>query len=135
MWATTNPQPLSMLHFPPPEPPTGPQPIDLPLRPRLTGRDLIRALFRPDSTTTPMDQLREAALNRTLTRGTIIPNAPALEVPPEGTEVVMGVMISMPTEPNEQGEGERWYASTGEDDDEVRVPQVCLGVMGATIGR
>jgi hypothetical protein len=123
--------PLAMLHFPPEQPPAGPKPIDIPTRPRLTGRALLRAVFRPDSQS-PMDQLREAALNRTLTRGTLVVNEPALQVPPEGTEVVMGVMIAMPSE---KAEEDRWYRSGKEDEDEeAHLPLVCLGVMPAVIG-
>lgn len=119
-----------MLHFPTAEESDpAPRPIEIPVRPRLTGRALIRGLIRPDFTS-PLDHLREAALQRTMTRGTMVANEPLFEVPPEGTEVVMGVMIAMPSEKSEE---ERWFANTKEDEDEAHLPLVCLGVMPAVI--
>ena len=53
---------------------------------------------------------------------------PAYSVPDEGSSVAVGVLIALPSE---DGQGTE-RASMGGDED-VDVPEVCLGVMGCTV--
>jgi hypothetical protein len=53
------------------------------------------------------------------------------EVPDQGSEVVVGVMIAFPSQ---EGNGsDKWSLSNG-GQDEQEVPDVCLGIMEAKIG-
>lgn len=59
-------------------------------------------------------------------------NRTTFQVPEQGSEVVMGVMIAFPTE---EGKGsDRWSVSSGGVNEEQQVPDVCLGIMQTTIG-
>lgn len=127
-----------MVHFPEGETkpettlPELPYPLFPPTMPR---RQLIRSLFRRDDSD-PLAYLQGYDLNRVKTGHTVVPRETSYEVPEEGSEVVLGVMIAMPTDP--ASTTNRWNPRTDEDEDEEedegqQVPDVCLGVMEATV--
>jgi hypothetical protein len=90
-------------------------------------RQLLRSLFRPDDYD-PIEHIRQAELSRTKTRDSS-PADITFEVPEQGSEVVLGVMIAFPSQ---EGGSDRWSLSS--DVEEQQVPDVCLGIMEATIG-
>lgn len=54
------------------------------------------------------------------------------EVPDQGSEVVVGVMIAFPSQ---EGTGsDKWSVNSHDVDEEQQVPDVCLGIMEARIG-
>lgn len=136
-WA--NLTPLGMVHFPEGEVKPEPAQLDLPYPiypPTMPRRQVLRSLFRRDDSD-PLAYLQGYDLNRVKTGHTVVARETSYEVPIEGTEVVLGVMIAMPTDPSSATD--RWTTTGDDDEDEDygegrQVPDVCLGVMGATIG-
>jgi len=123
--------PLAMIHFPPDEPTPPPNVPDLSsYRTTMPRRQLLRSLFSSEPVP-PFDSLdmRFDHLHRTTTTTSVVQNNPALRAPPEGTDVVLGVLIALPTE--EGKASDRWSVQSAEDEHEV--PEVCLGVMQATV--
>lgn len=124
-----------MIHFPTgvprPPPPPVPEPIIPQMSETMPRRQLLRSLFRPDRSD-PLEYIRQAELARANAQNAIDEHRTTFEVPEQGSEVVMGVMIAFPTE---EGTGsDRWSLTSGGMDEEQQVPDVCLGIMEATIG-
>ena len=124
-------QPVSVIHYPtgeaktypPPPPPAPPIPQSMP------RRQLLRSLFRPDHYD-PIAHIRQAELERMRTREEPSTAQTTFEVPDQGSEVVVGVMIAFPSQ---DGGSDKWSVSSG-GQDEQEVPDVCLGIMEAKIG-
>jgi hypothetical protein len=71
-------------------------------------------------------------LERMRTRDTIQPAQTSFEIPDQGSEVVVGVMIAFPSQ---EGTGsDKWSMNSADMDEGQQVPDVCLGIMEATIG-
>ncbi|WVR03758.1 hypothetical protein IAU60_000753 [Kwoniella sp. DSM 27419] len=123
VWEETTP--LSVVHFPAPSPPPTPQPpMTLDMIPRQSARTRIRHAFSSQPPMPIRPQLQTQLTNQT------IPKAKAMfEIPPVGTEVMLGVMIAMPVQGADE---ERWNLL--EEGEERDLPEVCLGVMNAKIG-
>lgn len=122
-----------MVHFPTGEykPPPSPPPEMIPIYPPTMPRgQLIRSLFRRD-TSDPLAYLQNMDLNRVKTGHTVVPATTSYEVPEEGSEVTLGVLIAFPSEVGD-GHSDRWSVDT--DDIDQEVPDLCMGVMAATIG-
>lgn len=98
--------------------------------PTMPRRQLLRSLFRRDDSD-PLQFMQNLDLNRVKTGQTVVPAHTSYEVPEEGSEVTLGVLIAFPTEAG--AASERWSVNSDEDEGQ-QVPDVCLGVMEATIG-
>lgn len=71
-------------------------------------------------------------LNRVKTGHTVTPATTSYEVPEEGSEVTLGVLIAFPTEVGD-GHSDRWSVNSDEMDGQ-EVPDLCMGIMAARIG-
>ncbi|WWC60349.1 uncharacterized protein I303_102920 [Kwoniella dejecticola CBS 10117] len=127
--------PLSILHYTTSNPAEPPQPqieIPPPLTPGAYFRSLwsSRGLTTTSTTTnTNSNTAQRPGLPHRPT-STIIPTQkPVFAVPDAGEEVVLGVMIAMPSE----GAMEERWNPLEEGEEERELPEVCLGVLGTTM--
>jgi len=126
-------QPVGMFHYPTGEPKTYPPPAQAPpvMQEQMPRRQMLRSLFRPDNSD-PIAYIRQQERNRLKALDEIKPPQISYEVPDQGSEVVVGVMIAFPSQ---EGTGsDKWSVSNSDLDDVQQVPDVCLGVMEARIG-
>ena len=93
-------------------------------------RQMLRSLFRPDNSD-PIAYIRQQELDRIKAEDEIKQPQISYEVPDKGSEVVVGVMIAFPSQ---EGGSDRWSTNSGDMDEGQQVPDVCLGIMEATIG-
>jgi hypothetical protein len=92
---------------------------------------MLRSLFRPDNSD-PIAYIRQQELDRLKAQDEIQPPQISYEVPDNGSEVVMGVMIAFPSQ---EGTGsDKWSVNSSDLDEGQQVPDVCLGIMEARIG-
>jgi len=91
---------------------------------------MLRSLFRPDNSD-PIAYIRRQELNRLKAEDEVKSSQISYQVPDKGSEVVVGVMIAFPSQ---EGGSERWSVKSGDMEEGQQVPDVCLGIMEATIG-
>ncbi|RXK38103.1 hypothetical protein M231_04662 [Tremella mesenterica] len=119
-WETFTP--LGMVRFPPNVESTPPQVQTLPPFQPIT-RNFFRSVFRP---TAPLPLTRRTDPVQPLAEDPEERSGPAFELPEYGEKVVLGVLISLPSESQVN-----WTKET--DGDNVEIPEVCLGVSMAKI--
>lgn len=131
MRSETDNQPVGMIHYPNGEPKLyAPPPLPPMMAEQMPRRQILRSLFRPDNSD-PIAYIRQQELNRIKAEEEIKPPQISYEVPDKGSEVVVGVMIAFPSQ---EGGSDRWSVNSGDVDEGQQVPDVCLGIMEATIG-
>lgn len=128
-----NLQPLSMLRFPPKSktpPPSAPLQTHEPRR----RSYLRRAFFLPESPNprpaSEMNPPTRPPAQRLVTGASLKQEGPVFKVPKQGEECVVGVLIALPVE-TRKGEQER----EAMEEEDVGVPEICLGVMSCHVGR
>ncbi|OXG14940.1 hypothetical protein C367_05602 [Cryptococcus neoformans Ze90-1] len=133
--------PLTLVHITPPSPPPPPEPLTIP---QFEAPSYFRALFistrpRPIPRNTTYHSVRPnhgRGVNGRQGEGAVgIEEIPKVEpnwtIPPPGEEMLLGVMIAMPT----QGRGEELWETEGMEEREERdLPNVELGVISAKMG-
>ena len=138
-WPLPHAQPVALIHFPPPLPEALPEKLVFPPAPHERLLQFFRdpRPFLPSATDFVPRRFRpaappEAGLARAITRIFIKPQI-VHDAPEVGEECVVGVLIALPVQPGD----ERWSGLGAKGDDgeeqEERVPEVCLGVTECTI--
>jgi hypothetical protein len=120
-----------MIYYPSGEPKIYPPPPQPPVMgEQMPRRQMLRSLFRPDNSD-PIAYIRQQELNRLNAQDEVKSSPISYEVPDTGSEVVVGVMIAFPSQ---EGGSDRWSMNSGDMEEGQQVPDVCLGIMEATIG-
>jgi hypothetical protein len=112
-----------MIHYPSGEPKMYPPPPQTPVMgEQMPRRQMLRSLFRPDNSD-PIAYIRQQELNRLKADDEVKSS--------QISYVVVGVMIAFPSQ---EGGSDRWSMNSGDMEEGQQVPDVCLGIMEATIG-